>query len=80
MVRRFLLLETRGKAVLDFRNENATGALVDALMQRDMERRRVESTVIEPLARAHGARRELAGRKAAATRVDFYTVARGEAA
>lgn len=55
-------------------------ALVDALMQDAAFGAVVAATVIAPLARAHVARRELAERKAAATRVEFYTLARGEAA
>lgn len=53
-------------------------ALMDALLQGPALRASVQTTVIEPLARAHAERRQIAERKAAATRVEFYTLARGE--
>ena len=55
-------------------------AIVDALMQQPERRAHVESVVVAPLERSQHARRSLAGRKAQATRVEFYTVARGDAA
>lgn len=54
-------------------------ALVDALMQDEMRREAVEAAVVAPLERLQSARNALAARKAAETRVDFYTVARAEA-
>ncbi len=51
-------------------------ALIDALMQDSTRRAVVESAVIGPLERVQNARRALAAGKAAATRVEFYTVAR----
>jgi len=55
-------------------------ALVDAMMQ-DCERAAdVEASVIIPLENAQAARRQLSARKAAATRVEFYTVARSASA
>jgi alpha-D-ribose 1-methylphosphonate 5-triphosphate synthase subunit PhnG len=54
-------------------------ALIDALMQDPQRREHVEDLVIAPLERLQHERRALAERKAAATRVEFYTVARGEA-
>jgi alpha-D-ribose 1-methylphosphonate 5-triphosphate synthase subunit PhnG len=50
-------------------------ALVDALMQTDAAAD-IRRGVIEPLARAERARREDAARKAAATKVEFFTMAR----
>ena len=53
-------------------------ALLDALLQGG-ESVRLERA-IEELAASQSARRELAARKTAATRVDFYTLVRGESA
>jgi alpha-D-ribose 1-methylphosphonate 5-triphosphate synthase subunit PhnG len=44
--------------------------------QRDGLRATIKAHVIEPLAAAQAARLELKVRKAAATKVDFYTLAR----
>ena len=52
-------------------------ALIDALMQGD-EARGLRAAVLDPLARAEQARRETRARKAAATKVDFFTLVRGE--
>lgn len=52
-------------------------ALVDALMQTERADV-VRAAVLEPLARAEVARRDLRARKAAATKVDFFTLVRGE--
>jgi len=53
-------------------------AVFDALLQ-DVGRRGVlEATVIEPLARARDARRRAATTRAEATRVEFFTMVRGE--
>jgi len=52
-------------------------AAFDALMQ-DPATRAAASPVIGRLAAGQAARRDEAGRKAAATRVDFYTLVRGE--
>jgi len=53
-------------------------ALLDALMQDPQRESRLLATVISPLARAQAARRESAAARAAATRVEFFTLARGE--
>ena len=53
-------------------------ALVDGLMQDDGRRDGVLAAVIEPLRAAQAERRQGAARKAAATRVDFFTMVRGE--
>ena len=51
-------------------------ALCDALLQTDARRTEVETRVIAPLAAAREARRQRAAARAAATRVEFFTVAR----
>lgn len=52
-------------------------ATLDALWQQD-ETRPVVTTGLEPVRRRVAAERELAARRAAATRVNFFTLARGE--
>jgi len=52
-------------------------ALVDALMQGP-EAARLRAMVLDPLAEAEAARRARRAQKAAATKVDFFTLARGE--
>ena len=54
----------------------ALAAQLDALLQETHYHDRIHSQVIEPLAAAHTARCDLAARKAAATKVEFYTLAR----
>jgi alpha-D-ribose 1-methylphosphonate 5-triphosphate synthase subunit PhnG len=57
--------------------EHATlAARLDALLQEPQHCERIHTHVIEPLAAAQAARREGAARKAAATKVAFYTLAR----
>lgn len=53
-------------------------AQFDALLQDAAWRADIERGVIRRLAAAQEARRDAAGCKAAATRVDFYTLVRGE--
>jgi len=53
-------------------------ALTDALGQTADARQQVEKTILAPLARQAGASRNTAAAETAATRVDFYTLARGE--
>ena len=53
-------------------------AVLDALLQDGGRRAELEAGVIEPLARAREARRRAATVRAAATRVDFFTMVRGE--
>jgi alpha-D-ribose 1-methylphosphonate 5-triphosphate synthase subunit PhnG len=50
-------------------------AILDAMMQSPTLRPAAES-VVEPLAAAQLQRRQVAGRKAAATKVDFFTMVR----
>lgn len=52
-------------------------ALVDALMQTDAAAR-IRETILTPLTEAEVARRQGRAAKAAATRVEFFTLVRGE--
>jgi alpha-D-ribose 1-methylphosphonate 5-triphosphate synthase subunit PhnG len=51
-------------------------AAVDAMMQSDALRPAVEGAIVARLARAQQERRDTAARKAAATKVDFFTMVR----
>jgi alpha-D-ribose 1-methylphosphonate 5-triphosphate synthase subunit PhnG len=51
-------------------------AAVDAMMQSPALRPLVEGAVVARLARAQQSRRDAAARKAAATKVDFFTMVR----
>ena len=51
-------------------------AAVDAMMQSAVLRPAVEGAVVASLARAQDERRDTAARKAAATKVDFFTLVR----
>jgi len=53
-------------------------ALIDAIWQSTEGRARVESDVVAPLAAAQAERAAEQAGRTAATRVDFFTVARGE--
>jgi alpha-D-ribose 1-methylphosphonate 5-triphosphate synthase subunit PhnG len=53
-------------------------AVLDALLQDDDRRPALEAAVIEPLASAREARRRATTARAAATRVEFFTMVRGE--
>jgi len=53
-------------------------ALCDALIQTEAHADLVETQVIAPLRKAMAASRAQAAAEAAATRVDFYTMVRGE--
>jgi len=64
-------VQGRGKA------HALTAALVDAMMQTD-QAAAVASTVIAPLRRAGQAAKAARAAKAAATKVDFFTMPRGE--
>ena len=52
-------------------------ALVDALMQTDAAEA-LQTAVIDPLAVEHAVARQARAEKAAATKVEFFTMARGE--
>lgn len=51
-------------------------AAVDAMMQSAALRPLVQADIVDLLKKAHETRRQLAARKAAATRVDFFTMVR----
>ncbi|OOG43638.1 phosphonate C-P lyase system protein PhnG [Rhodanobacter sp. C05] len=53
-------------------------ALADAILQDDEQHAQVRTQVVEPLRRALDERRDAASRKAAASKVEFFTVVRGE--
>lgn len=53
-------------------------AVLDALLQVPDQRHRVEGLVVAPLATAQHARRREAAARAAATRVEFFTLVRGD--
>mgnify|MGYP006398588479 FL=1 len=53
-------------------------ALIDACSQQEDLRERIDSELIAPLVDELAARHAEASRTAAATRVDFFTMARGE--
>jgi alpha-D-ribose 1-methylphosphonate 5-triphosphate synthase subunit PhnG len=53
-------------------------ALCDAMVQSDEFAATIEVTVVAPLRAAMGERRSRKAAEAAATRVDFYTMVRGE--
>jgi alpha-D-ribose 1-methylphosphonate 5-triphosphate synthase subunit PhnG len=53
-------------------------ACADALMQDVEQRARLQTHVLEPLRQSLTLRRETASRKAAASKVEFFTVVQGE--
>lgn len=53
-------------------------AVIDALMQDDAKRPGLEATVIEPLEVRERERRERRAGESAATKVEFFTLVRGE--
>jgi alpha-D-ribose 1-methylphosphonate 5-triphosphate synthase subunit PhnG len=53
-------------------------AVCDALLQDAGHRAAIEAQVLEPLQKLLAERHSLAARKAAATKVDFFTLVRGE--
>jgi alpha-D-ribose 1-methylphosphonate 5-triphosphate synthase subunit PhnG len=53
-------------------------AVFDALLQDEARRPALERAVIAPLEAAHAARRDERSRKANATKVNFFTLVRGE--
>ncbi len=55
-----------------------TAAVLDALLQEPGARATLEETVVEPLLAAGEARSRAARARAAATRVEFFTMVRGE--
>jgi len=53
-------------------------ALIDALMQHDAHHERLQRNLIEPLAALRLEQQQLRGREIAASRVDFFTLVRGD--
>ena len=53
-------------------------AVFDALLQDPQRHDEIERSLLERLAQSQQQRREAASRKAAATKVEFYTLARGD--
>ncbi|MBX3539723.1 MAG: phosphonate C-P lyase system protein PhnG [Chelatococcus sp.] len=53
-------------------------AIIDALLQVPERRADLETVVIAPLAAAQAARRDARSRKAASTKVEFFTMVRGD--
>lgn len=53
-------------------------ALIDAMMLEGTLRSEIETGLLRPLEQAEAEQRRQAGRKAAATKVDFFTMVRGE--
>lgn len=68
-----------GHAVVQGRDRRKAeiAALCDALLQ-GAEAEKVKASVLEPLTAASGARARTRAAKAAATKVDFFTMVRGE--
>jgi len=65
--------------ILGRNHEHAlTAARIDALMQDDTRRDELWNQIISPLARTAEERKQREREKVAATRVDFFTLVRGE--
>lgn len=64
----------RGRAI----RHAEQAAVADALLQMPHWRQRVQAELIDPLARAHAERRAARASLAAQTKVDFFTLVRGE--
>jgi len=60
------------------RSKAKSAAILDALMQRPDSRKELERTLIAPLSAALAARNRAEAEKTAATRVDFFTMVRGD--
>jgi alpha-D-ribose 1-methylphosphonate 5-triphosphate synthase subunit PhnG len=69
-----------GHAYVSGRNKRHAelAAILDALLQREEAGDHVRRAIIEPLAARQAARRAELQTKAAATRVEFFTLVRGE--
>lgn len=53
-------------------------AVCDALLQDENQHAEIDAQVLQPLQKRMAEQRSLAARKAAATKVDFFTLVRGE--
>jgi alpha-D-ribose 1-methylphosphonate 5-triphosphate synthase subunit PhnG len=71
---------TLGHAWVGGRSERhaEVAAVLDALLQDAARRPGLEADVVGPLAAGQAARRRQAAERAAATKVDFFTVVRGD--
>ncbi|MCR9214274.1 MAG: phosphonate C-P lyase system protein PhnG [Proteobacteria bacterium] len=71
---------TVGHAYIAGRNQRHAelAAAFDALLQNPERQEEIEDTVITPLQKRHQQGRDDRSKKAAATKVDFYTMVRGE--
>jgi alpha-D-ribose 1-methylphosphonate 5-triphosphate synthase subunit PhnG len=58
--------------------EAELAAVIDGLMQDPALRPELERAILAPLEAAHGAKAESAARRAAATKVEFFTLVRGD--
>ncbi|MEO0820696.1 MAG: phosphonate C-P lyase system protein PhnG [Pseudomonadota bacterium] len=72
--------ETAGHATVPGRDRRHAerAALADAMMQREATAALVVAHLLEPLSAAAAQERALRAEKAAATKVDFFTMTRGE--
>lgn len=71
---------TLGQACVQGRSAEKAevSALVDALHQRSGDRAAVRQEILEPLEQAHSAARARAAAETAGTRVEFFTMVRGD--
>ena len=53
-------------------------AVIDAMLQLPQHRSNIEDNIVQPLAREQDERRDLRSRKAAGTKVEFFTMTRGD--
>jgi len=53
-------------------------AVIDAMLQLPQHRSNIEDNIVQPLAREQEERRDLRSRKAAGTKVEFFTMTRGD--
>ncbi len=53
-------------------------AVCDGLLQMPEHHARIDQNIIQPLLQKHASKTEQAAQKAAATRVDFFTLVRGD--
>jgi alpha-D-ribose 1-methylphosphonate 5-triphosphate synthase subunit PhnG len=60
------------------RRQAELAALFDALLQDAARRAAIEASVLEPLVQSQRRCRETQSRKSAATKVEFYTLARAD--
>jgi alpha-D-ribose 1-methylphosphonate 5-triphosphate synthase subunit PhnG len=73
-------VESEGHAYVMGRNTDHAllAAICDGLLQQASQKAEIVARVIDPLGQAMAAERETQARKAAATKVDFFTLVRGD--